>query len=43
MMQTRIFEPAEMSTAVIMTDANLLGPAPVTTQSPVIWAPSFVL
>ncbi|MEL7690154.1 serine hydrolase [Citromicrobium bathyomarinum] len=43
MMQARIFDPADMSTAVIMTDGNLPGAAPVTTESPVIRIPDFVL
>ena len=43
MMQARIFDPADMSTAVIMTDGSLPGAAPVTTENPVIRIPDFVL
>lgn len=43
LMQARIFDPADMSTAVIMTDGQLPGSAPVTTEEPVIRIPDFVL
>jgi len=43
LMRARIFDPADMSTAVIMTDGSLPGSALVTTEGPMIEIPSFVL
>lgn len=43
LMQARIFDPADMSTAVIMSDGQLPGTAPVTTEPPMIRIPGFVL
>ncbi|WP_161956834.1 serine hydrolase domain-containing protein [Sphingosinithalassobacter portus] len=43
MLQTRVFDPADMSSAVIMSDGHLPGADPVVASSPIIRIPDFVL